>query len=210
MNQTPILTADSKGLPLKILYAGEREVTRPNLVVVRFGNRGKVEIRSEDYARPVKVSFAKSKLIGSVLVDELGLDPETETELLQDGNSLTFTPPLLNKGEWIDLQFVTDGPIEVPTVTTRVAGQSGEITERALARKRLIKRVFIISNVVIGAIVAMYVVLGLTQARVHASILVSMLVLVTLSTITMLLSATYKDNVPTWPGKPKAAVRAKS
>lgn len=135
MSKTPILTADAKGLPLKITYAGQHEVSRPNLVVLRFGNRGKVEIRSDDYDRPVMVTFDRAKLIGATLIDGLHLD--VNTALFQEANSVTFIPPMLNKGEWLDLQFVTDGPLEVPKVDARIAGQSGLIDELTRSHKRL-------------------------------------------------------------------------
>jgi hypothetical protein len=40
--------------------------------------------------------------------------------------SVAFTPSLLNAGEWIEFQFVTDGPIEIPKVHLRIAGHDGQ------------------------------------------------------------------------------------
>ena len=43
-------------LPLQVVYGG-REVSSPNITVLRVGNTGKAEIRSQDYAGPVEVPF---------------------------------------------------------------------------------------------------------------------------------------------------------
>jgi len=201
MDQTPILTADSKGLPLKIIYAGEHEVSKPNLVVVRLGNRGKVEIRSDDYDGPVKVSFIKSHLIGSVLIDGLNLD--LKTELSQGGNTVEFTPPLLNKGEWMELQLVTDGPLEVPVVKARVAGQSGEITELARARRRFVRRIFLASLVLFFGLVITVIILAVTEVPIYSFLLNAIPVLFVVVIGCCVVSLQFQDISPTWSMQPR-------
>lgn len=203
MNQTPILTADSKGLPLKIIYSGEHEVMRPNLIVVRLGNRGKVEIPSSDYDRPVRVSFSSSKLIGTQFTD--GLELGLKAELTQGDNAVSFTPPLLNRDEWFDLQFVTDGPLEVPSVTARVAGQSGEIGELMHLRKRRWKRTFQIAGTVFVGFVLAFVVLGVFEVRFPSAIWNTLFTVAFLDFVVAIgvLPIMGSPNPPSWSKKPK-------
>jgi hypothetical protein len=142
----PIVRANTRNLPLKVVYDGQ-EVSSPNLIVLRLGNVGKAEIRASDFDGPVRIEFPKGQLLASsisaTVPDDLQLELDTTVP-----NCVSFTPSLLNAGEWVDLRFVTDGPVYVPTVHARVAGQTSEMTDVAQRTKRIWLRVLLLGGVI--------------------------------------------------------------
>lgn len=122
MSNTPILSSDSGHLPLKVVYDG-KDVSSPNISVIRVGNTGKMELTSADFDGPVRIGFENSEILQvlrSGRSDE-GIDLKLTKD---DLKSILCRPTLLNPGEWIEFQLVTDGPLEAPTVRARVAGQA--------------------------------------------------------------------------------------
>ncbi|MGO4860029.1 hypothetical protein [Arthrobacter sp. 2MCAF14] len=132
-SQTPLLAVGMDGSALKLLHGEGEEAKHPFLNVIRFGNRGKEEILGRDFDGAVTVSFSKAKLIGAAIHDALGLG--TTVELEHKGNSVTFTPALLRKDEWVELQLVTDGAAEVPALQARLADQRAEMVEMSYKRR---------------------------------------------------------------------------
>lgn len=132
MSQTRLPSVGTSGSLAKLVLADGQEVERPNLSVIRVGNTGKAEIPADAFDGPIRVSFNRSKLIGVALYDRLGLG--IRAEITQIDNTATFTPSLLNKGEWFEVQFLTDGDAEVPQLVARVAGHDTETAD--VAEKR--------------------------------------------------------------------------
>lgn len=112
-------------MPLKVVY-GERNVENPNIIVLRISNAGIREIRVDDFDRPITVQFKDSKLLA---LDVIGQSSPSMTISFKvdtsHPNRVLLNPLLLNTREWIELQFLTDGPIERPPVTARIVGQTG-------------------------------------------------------------------------------------
>lgn len=108
------------------------ETKYPFLSVIRFGNRGKGEIKADAYDGPVRVKFADSRIVAAAIHDGLGI--QTETVLTVEDKVLTFKPFLLRKDEWFDVQVITDGRPELPELKVRVAGHKAEVGE--MTRKR--------------------------------------------------------------------------
>lgn len=132
-SQMPILAAGLSGSDVRILHGEDKEAQYPFLHTIRFGNRGNAEIRERDFDGPVKVSFKRSKLIGAALHDALDLDTTVAFERKE--NAVHFTPKLLRKDEWIELQLITDGGVvEVPELKARLTDQRAEMVE--LSNKR--------------------------------------------------------------------------
>ncbi|MFB9654774.1 hypothetical protein [Pseudarthrobacter oxydans] len=133
LNYTSIVSRVGKGLPLKVVYDGQ-DVRSPNLVMLRLGNAGKAELRAQDFDGPVRIEFKSGRLLAASVIDTSV--PDISPEFDQNENSVSFTPSLLNAGEWISFQFVTDGPLETPRVHARVAGQTGQITDLVRERQK--------------------------------------------------------------------------
>lgn len=66
ISKTRILAHQSRALPLQVVYEG-REVSSPNIIVLRVGNTGKAEILAQDYDGPVKVEFSSSQILSSTV-----------------------------------------------------------------------------------------------------------------------------------------------
>lgn len=126
MSSTPILSHFSQNLPLKVNYDGE-EVVKPNLLVVKAGNVGKASIQSRDFDGGVRIGFKQSRLLAVSVTDTS--DPDLVPEFIQSENKVIFTPSLLISGEWINFQFITDGPLELPNVEARIADQTGPVKQ---------------------------------------------------------------------------------
>lgn len=133
LNHTPIISHSARWLPLKVVYDGQ-DVDSPNLIMVRVGNVGKAEIRGHDFDGPVRIDFKEGRIL-AVGVNDTSV-PDISPDLEQAPNSVAFTPSLLNAGEWIDLQFVTDGPPEMPAIHARVAGQTAQMVDIKEERQR--------------------------------------------------------------------------
>jgi hypothetical protein len=109
VSKTEILSSKGRALPLKVVYDGE-DVFSPNIIVLRIGNVGKAEIRPADYDGAVRIEFAKGRLLAFDISEKL--NPQINVELVQDTpSSVAVSPSLLNAGEWVNLQFVTDVPL---------------------------------------------------------------------------------------------------
>lgn len=112
ISSTSIVSRVGKSLPLSVVYDGQ-DVVSPNVVIIRTGNLGKAALRAHDFDGPVRIEFQKSRLLAASITDASATDIAPELNQT-DMNSVSFTPSLLNAGEWINLQFVTDGPLEAP------------------------------------------------------------------------------------------------
>lgn len=135
ISTTEIVSFKGRSLPLKVVYE-EQEVYSPNLIVLRLGNAGKAEIRPSDYDGLVRVEFSKGRMLACDISRKL--NEQIVAEVTRDTPmSVTVAPSLLNAGEWIDLQFITDGPVETPKVSARIAGETNPAGDVAAQQKRL-------------------------------------------------------------------------
>lgn len=135
ISTTEIVSFKGRSLPLRVVYDGE-EVYSPNIIVLRVGNAGKAEIKPDDYDGPVRVEFTKGRLLAFDVSEKL--NDRISIQLTQDSPmSVTVVPSLLNGGEWVNLQFITDGPIETPKVSARIAGESSLAGDVVAQQKRV-------------------------------------------------------------------------
>jgi hypothetical protein len=126
ISKTRIISKSSRDLPLTVEYDG-LPVESPNIVVVRVGNTGKAELRAQDFDGPVRLEFARSILMSASVSKKL--DESITVDFVRADDSISFTPTLLNAGEWIEFQFVTNGDLEAPSIHARVAGQDGRVLD---------------------------------------------------------------------------------
>ena len=139
VSRTRLLGSDYDGLRLRLVHGDDDKVVeQPNVVVIRIRNNGKVVLVSADYDVPVEVRFKDCLVIGAKYSDPSGsLRP---TQITLEDTTASFTPSLLNPREWFEIQFVTDGPLEIPEVVARVAGQTKKVQEMTSARVHLMVR----------------------------------------------------------------------
>src|SRR5665647_659487 len=126
---------------LKVVY-GEREVDNPNIIVLRIANAGREEIRADDFTRQITVAFRRSKLLARDVINKSSEDIDVTFKVDTSApNEVTVNPLLLNAGEWIEIQCVTDGPIERPPLRARIAGQTREPASLVVIQSRRTLRV---------------------------------------------------------------------
>jgi hypothetical protein len=134
VNKLPILSPNANlawetpSAPLVVLY-GDQKIKDPFLLTVRVRNTGKRAIEAGDYADPITVTCTGSRpfdgFINQVFPQELRVadDPRSLAQLA------ALRPPLLNPGDWFELQFLTDGdPAEI-TVRSRFKDQARSMQE---------------------------------------------------------------------------------
>lgn len=135
ISNTPIAAVPTgAGHELEITYSG-RPVKSAHLLVVRLQNTGREAVEVDDYAQLVRFEFSdRSELLTHNVVGESApLDPTFRVDT-QHPRRVELNPLLLNPGDWLDVQFVTDGPGAVPSATTRIANQTREL-RRGLPQK---------------------------------------------------------------------------
>lgn len=128
---------------LTVSYEGQ-ELTNPVATLVRIENYGKVEIRREDWEKPVEFGYRESRIVQSAVVDRSdGNIAAVIDQTHQDGTSCVLQPMLLNQGEWFDVQLITDGPVEEPTINARIAGLTGKLADMEFERRKFQNRMLI-------------------------------------------------------------------
>lgn len=146
MSQTTILSNQSGHLPLKVVFEG-KDVSSPFITQVRLGNTGKVELKADDFDGPIRISFNDSVILQVRLSGRSSeaINPAVSKDA--SFKSISFTPTLLNSGEWIEYQLIADGPLEAPKVYARVAGNDSSDTD-SLAQRR--KRIELAGLIILG------------------------------------------------------------
>jgi hypothetical protein len=123
-----VTPAELNKLRLRVVY-GERNIDDPNIIVLRILNAGHQEIREDDFDRPITIEFKESQLLALDVIGQSSPSMEVSFKLDTSApNRVTLNPLLLNVGDWLELQFVTDGDIEQPSIGARIAGQTMEPT----------------------------------------------------------------------------------
>ena len=135
VSNTPIAAVPAgAGHELEITYSG-RPVKAAHLLVVRLKNIGREAVEVDDYAQPVRFEFsdASELLTYAVVRQSTALDPTFHVDT-HHPRRVEVNPLLLNPGDWLDLQFVTDGRGEVPAAATRIANQTRPMGRGSLRR----------------------------------------------------------------------------
>jgi hypothetical protein len=132
MSLNPLISApDSANLSLKVL-AGDRKMDSPNIMVVRLGNTGRKTIHDKDFDGPINLEFKTDGLISS----PLSVKRAFSYGMTVTSKSFEIFPRLIKSREYIDLQFITDGPLEPPQISLRFDGKVAGITKSEKIDKR--------------------------------------------------------------------------
>ncbi len=143
--QMAILSAGVHGKAVTITNVNGHVADYPQLSIIRFGNRGKGELKAADYDGPVKIDF-KNRIVGAAIHDPLEVG--TRYELSYKDMELTFKPFLLRKDEWLELQVITDGGQDTPALTARLVGHRADVQELSKERYQFWLLTQIVSAVV--------------------------------------------------------------
>lgn len=146
---------------LKVVYE-DQDVESPNIIVLRIGNGGKKEIVADDFPEPIWVDFGEAKIIGidtsarsnEKVAGKIVLDPS-------NFGRFGFTPRLFNRDEWIEFQFVTDGPLVTPKLYARYAGQFFFMNEHPTRVPLLRGRTSLILGITAGVVALLGASLGI-------------------------------------------------
>jgi hypothetical protein len=142
-------------LPLNVVYRGQ-EVVNANIIVLRIYNAGRREIPKGDFDGPIAIEFRSSKLLTVDVIAQSSPSMIVSYKVdISAPNKVTLNRMLLNAGEWIDLQFLTDGGIEKPPVTARIVGQTGEPFDIAAASWHH-SDIVTVSIILLNAIIIMF------------------------------------------------------
>ncbi|TFC03361.1 hypothetical protein [Cryobacterium sp. MDB2-33-2] len=147
------LPATTSGMT--IFDAEGKACVAPVLTILRVGNRGKAAIGKADFGVPISVKFGPGiTIIAAALDDRMKLRVTAPTTILDQ--EVTFTPSLLNKAQWIEMQFITDGEISKPVLDAKVSGSDADTVEIAEKRKEYWLAIQIASAIVIAAFFVAY------------------------------------------------------
>jgi len=134
-------------------------VQRPRIRVLRIKNTGKKEITSDDFVEPIRihipigeriiestitsVSHSRIHPLGVISSGYIGRTQSyiRQTQPYSTPVSIEFRPFLLNAGDWIEIQLVTDLPYGMDgvkignvTVDSWIKGQSRHASRRRLRK----------------------------------------------------------------------------
>jgi phosphate transport system substrate-binding protein len=154
MSRNAIISADAEERRrLEVLYDGD-PVDDPNIILVRLGNTGKREILEADFPDPIRLDFGAASVltIQGMESSAPGINARWHRDP-NDASIVLLKPQLLNKGEWFDMKFVTDGKLKKPKIEIRFAGQSAPAADLRRKRRRR-------SRILTGLAVATYLALG--------------------------------------------------
>jgi hypothetical protein len=121
--------ADNIRHDLAVTYGGA-VVKDLHVVRIRVINSGKQAIRAGDYDVPVTITYEKDVPLDAFISH--ASTPElchTAVQFHDDGpdldpSKISIAPGLLNPGEWVDVQLISDGPPGEIEVRSRFADQS--------------------------------------------------------------------------------------
>jgi hypothetical protein len=110
---------------LNVVYRGQ-DVENPNILVLRIGNVGKSAIRTLDLPEPITITLHSAELLATKIVASSHPDIDANLHVSPSHpNVIELKSELFNKGEWIEIQIVTDGSLSDPIVHARIA--DGEV-----------------------------------------------------------------------------------
>ena len=117
----PLLTVEEEiaGI-LRILY-DEQPVRDVRLIKIRLVNSGQLPITPEEYIEPITVDFGEEAKILSVDVFEKN-PPDIHGTSTRDGGKVTFSPVLLNSGDFLSIKMLVSHFKTSPVVSARIVG----------------------------------------------------------------------------------------
>ena len=121
ISRAPLLDATERNKieGLEVLYRGEPIVSLTS-ISIKVENSGSEPIRSEDFERPIEISFDRRAKIVSVVPSEL-FPKNLRPEIVTGTHSISIRPILLNPGDRIVVSTYLTGEPGDPVIDMRVA-----------------------------------------------------------------------------------------
>ena len=116
----PIISDNLGGVrsSLRISFA-ETVLEEPRLVTVRIKNVGRKAIQAEDYTTPITINYEKNPPLMATVVSESSED--IVDVISGEAAGFNTRPDLLNRGDWFDIQLLSDGDPGTVTVKSRLS-----------------------------------------------------------------------------------------
>ena len=122
VSKRPLVSTDSRGAgQLNVIYQGQ-EVQDPWLLTVRIESSGNTPIEERDIEKPLTVSFNDTKILG-VEVSQVNPD-NIDVSVASSGSDVVVNHKLLNPGDWIVVDVLSDGEPIASEVSFRISGIS--------------------------------------------------------------------------------------
>lgn len=103
--------------------ASSRPVLKPVVLTVRLANTGTIEIKEDEFYKPITIELPEGELIEATItavsdpsIYALGPVP------IEDGKRVHLAPALLNAGDSVAIQLTKDGGTREVLITSRIAG----------------------------------------------------------------------------------------
>ncbi|WP_455837051.1 PASTA domain-containing protein [Pseudarthrobacter siccitolerans] len=120
-----LVTSDHRWQELQVQY-GTRSLKAPRLVVVTVANTGRVEVREDDFDRPLRIKLHKDdELIAETLVLHAKGERTVVSQvdaLEKDLHSVSAPGLLFNPGDSLEFRLLVEGNSGKAVVDGRVAG----------------------------------------------------------------------------------------
>ncbi|ANF31939.1 hypothetical protein A0130_09860 [Leifsonia xyli] len=114
------LVALPEGSLIEVVVDG-RPVRNAWLLTIRVSNTGRQSLATADWEAPIQLIFEGASEPVSAHVSAVNPRALSPAVML-DGSTVSVQPTLLNTGDMFELQVVGQGPMTVPTVTSRIRG----------------------------------------------------------------------------------------
>jgi hypothetical protein len=151
-------------------------LVRPRIVNCRIRNTGKRAIDADDFKEPIQIEVATGSIVDAVVtrvshpgVFQLGSIPGE-----RESSTRVFTPVLMNPGDWINIQVITNECPDYPKLTSWIREESRsmqnrpeildppvlEVVKRSLLHSEFL--VWLLTMITAIAAVAGYILAGMT------------------------------------------------
>nr|WP_321239338.1 hypothetical protein [uncultured Tolumonas sp.] len=120
LNLSPSIEGDVSLSDIKVSIAG-KNIESPYVSYIKIENKSRSSISKSDYESPLIIEVSKDqKIIRSSIVDKQPGD--IDTEIKYDANKITLSPSLLNPGDNMFIQILTENGTPKLTVHGRING----------------------------------------------------------------------------------------
>ena len=140
INNVPILSSQTGHISerLQVEYDG-MIVEEPRIVTIRIENTGKRAVEPDEYEIPITITYQRnhpfdgfiSNVSSQGISAEIDLPVDDELESEDPSGIIIIKPGLLNRGEWLDVQLISDGNPGTVKVFARFTDQSRPMRKKS-------------------------------------------------------------------------------
>ncbi len=106
-----------------------RKLEKPRIYYYHIRNTGKQAIDMEDFKGPIEIEATSGSIVDVVVTNVshkriLNLGP------IRAGDAWAFSPALMNRNDWIDIEVITDNCQDPPELSCLIRGESRQMRVR--------------------------------------------------------------------------------